>query len=304
MKSFYLTSNDNKEIYCVDFCENLKNPILILQICHGMAEHIKRYKNFAKFLESNGIKAFGMDNRGHGESVDNELYGHISDENGDKKTVSDVLLLNEYIRENFPNKKIILMGHSMGSMIVRSFLNYHSDKIDGAIICGTCGVYSAKHKISSLLGKFLCSIGGKRKKYEFINRLAFKSYNSKIENKKTEFDWLTRDEKEIDKYILDKNCGFLCTNAFFVDLINLIKDISSKENISKIRKELSILFIAGKMDPVGEYGKGVLKSYKLYKDAGIKNTKINLYDGMRHEILNEIGKEEVYSDIIKFLNIV
>lgn len=301
MRSFYLTADDNKKLHCVDFCENIKNPRLIVQICHGMAEHIQRYKDFSLFLEHNGIKVYGQDNRGHGKSVlDDEIYGHIDNFDGSKKLVSDVLLLNEYIKEKYPDKKIVLFGHSMGSIIVRSFLNYYSNNISAAILCGTCGIYTIKHRFSSLFFKFFSSIFGKQKKSKFLNNLVFYSYNKKIKENKTDFDWLTSDTNEVDKYILDKNCGFLCTNHFFVDLLDLVYDVSQKENIEKINPTKPLLFISGSMDPVGEYKKGVLKSYKIYKDAKL-NTHLKFYKSFRHEILNEKNKDIVYNDILKFL---
>lgn len=302
MKEFYITSSiDDKRLYCVDFAENLKNPNLIVQICHGMEEHIRRYRDFANFLEKQGIRVFGMDNRGHGKTCEDEIEkGHIADKDGDIKLVQDVHDLNKYIKKEFPDKQIVIFGHSMGSLIVRNFLNEYSDSVDGAIICGTTGLYNMKYRIAMLLAKVL---SGKNsdKKSMFINRLGFKGYNSKIKNRNTDFDWLTRDENEVEKYILDKDCGFLCTNAFFLDLLNLIKESSQKSNIENIKKDLPILFVSGKSDPVGDYGKGVLESYRLYKKAGMKNVKIKLYAQMRHEILNEIDKNKVYLDIYKFL---
>lgn len=300
MKSFYLNSKDNKKIHAVDFCENLKNPKAILQICHGMAEYIERYKDFSKFLEENGIKVFGLDNRGHGKSIQDDLFGHISDKNGDKKLVFDCFLLNQYIKKNFPNKKIILFGHSMGSMIARSFLNSYSDKIEGCIICGTCEPFSLKHSFFLFIAKSFSYLFGKRKKSKFLNSLAFLGYNKKIKVKKTDFDWLSSNEEEVYKYILDKKCGFFCTNQFFVDLLKLIKDISKKENIKNVRKNIPLFFISGSMDPVGEYKRGVLKTFKLYKNEKL-NVKLKFYKNLRHEILNEVNKEIVYIDILNFL---
>lgn len=302
MKEFYINSCiDDKRLYCVDFAENLKNPKMIVQICHGMTEHIRRYKDFALFLEKQGIRAFGMDNRGHGKTCEEEeLRGHIADTEGDIKLIEDVYTLNKYIRAEFPDKKVVIFGHSMGSLIVRNFLNEYSECVDGAVICGTTEPYGIKHRISMLLAKLFSAKNGS-KKSEFVNRLGFKGYNSRIKNRNSDFDWLTSDENEVEKYILDKDCGYLCTNMFFLDLLTLIKEASYKKNIANIRKDLPILFVAGKEDPVGAYGKGVLKTYKIYKKVGIKNLKIKLYGKMRHEVLNEIGKEKVYLDIYNFL---
>ena len=302
MKEFYIYSSlDNKKLCCIDFSENLKNPKIVLQICHGMAEHIRRYKDFALFLEKHGIRVFGMDNRGHGKTCeDEEEKGHIADKEGNIKLVEDVYDLNKYIKEQFPNKKVVIFGHSMGSVIVRNFLNKYSDSVDGAIICGTTEQYGMKHRFAMLLARILSRKNG-TKKSEFVNRLGFKGYNSRIKNRNSDFDWLTSDENEVEKYILDKDCGYLCTNMFFLDLLTLIKEASNKNNIEKINKKLPILFISGKADPVGGYGKGVLKSYRKYKKVGLKNIKIKLYAQMRHEVLNEIDKDKVYLDIYKFL---
>ena len=302
MKEFYMYSSlDNKKLNCIDFSENLKNPKIVLQICHGMAEHIRRYKDFALFLEKQGIRVFGMDNRGHGKTCEaEEERGHIADEEGDIKLIEDVYDLNKYIKEQFPNKKVVIFGHSMGSVIVRNFLIEYSDCVDGAIICGTTEQYGMKHRVAMLLARILTKRNG-NKRSNFVNRLGFKWYNSRIKNKNTDFDWLTRDEKIVDNYILDKDCGFLCTNTFFLDLITLIREASDKKNLENINKDLPIFFISGKADPVGAYGKGVLKGYKMYKKAGLKNVKIKLYAQMRHEVLNEIDKEKVYLDVCKFL---
>lgn len=301
MKEFYINSTvDGEKIYCVDFCENLKNPKMILQICHGMVEHIKRYKDFAKFLEKQGIRAFGMDNRGHGQNCDEDSRGHISDEDGDIKLVEDVYELNKYIKKEFPDKQVVIFGHSMGSVIVRNFLNKYSPFVDGAIICGTTGIYNMKYRLFMLLSKIFSS-NNKRKKSTFLNKLAFRGFNSRVEEKNTEFDWLTTDKKIVEEYILDKNCGFLCTNKFFYDFLKLVKEMSFKNNIENVKKNLPILFISGKDDPVGNYCKGVFKSYRIYKNLGIKNIKLKLYAKMRHEVLNEVDREKVYIDIYKFL---
>lgn len=302
MKEFYIYSSfDNKKLCCIDFSENLKNPKIVLQICHGMAEHIRRYKDFALFLEKQGIRVFGMDNRGHGKTCEaEEEKGHIADKEGNIKLIEDVYDLNKYIKEQFPDKKIVIFGHSMGSVIVRNFLNKYSDSVDGAIICGTTEQYGMKHRFAMLLARILSRKNG-NKRSNFVNRLGFSGYNSGIKNKNTDFDWLTRDEKVVENYILDKDCGFLCTNTFFLDLITLIREASDKKNLENINKDLPILFISGKADPVGAYGRGVLKGYRMYKKAGLKNVKIKLYAQMRHEILNEIDKDKVYLDIYKFL---
>lgn len=303
MERFIIKSSiDNQVLSCVDFCSEIENPNLILQICHGMQEHIFRYENFAKFLGENGVKVVGMDNRGHGATGDvMGIMGHISDEKGYEKLPEDVRDLNKYLRGKYPNAKLVIFGHSMGSIIVRNFLNKYSNYVDGAILCGTTGLFNKSHRFGLMLGKLITKISGNRRKLKFINKMPFKKYNEKINNPSTVFDWLSTDKAVVEKYVNDKYCGFNCTNSFYVDLLTMTKNMSNPKNIDNIVKTLPIFFISGSMDPVGDYEKGVIESYELFKDLGLGYTQVELYSGMRHEILNEVGKEEVYNDILKFI---
>lgn len=303
MKRFILNSSiDGQSLHCVDFCEGVENPKIVLQICHGMQEHILRYEDFASFLGENGIKVFGMDNRGHGKTgEDMGILGHISDENGYYKLPEDVNDLNIFLKEKYPNSKIVIFGHSMGSIIVRNFLNKYSKNVDGAIICGTVGLFKFIHSFGLFLARLMTRFLGNRKKLKFLNIMPFKNHNKKIENLKTDVDWICRDEKVLEEYIKDEYCGFPCTNSFFVDLLKMVKNLSLEENVQKVDKELPMFFISGSDDPVGEYENGVLESFNLYKKVGVNDLNIKLYPKMRHEILNELGKEEVYTDILNFL---
>lgn len=304
MENFIIKSSvDRQNLYCVDFGTSIEEPELILQLCHGMQEHIFRYEEIARYLEKNCIKVVGMDNRGHGKTGDDMgILGHISDDKGYYKLPEDVNDLNRFLHSKYPNSKLVILGHSMGSIIVRNFLNKYSENVDGAIICGTVGLFKPVHASGLTLARLMCKITGKRKKLKFINEIPFKKHNSKFGKVKTKVDWLCRDENEVQKYIEDEYCGFPCTNGFYVDLLTMVKNLSNKENVSKINKDLPIFFISGSMDPVGEYSDGVLESYELFREVGIEDVSIKLYPDMRHEIFNEIGREEVFKDVLKFLN--
>ncbi|QSF13925.1 alpha/beta fold hydrolase [Mycoplasma sp. Mirounga ES2805-ORL] len=304
MKEFFINSSiDNQKLFCVDFSEKVTKPRFVVQLIHGMQEHIKRYETFANFLTNNGIKVIGMDTRGHGETGRlMKFMGHLSDENGNEKVVEDVNDLNKYIKTNFKDAKVIILGHSMGSLILRNYINKYSENIDGAIVCGSTGLADINVNLGYLLAKHYVRRYGKRGKSPFLNVLPFKNNNKYIKEPKTVFDWLTRDESISLAYKKDSKCGFLCTNQFYIDLLKLVKNMSKKKNLLDVKnKKLPIYFISGEMDPVGKYGKGVKKSVDFYHKAKFENISLSLYPEMRHEILNEIDKEVVYNDILEFV---
>mgnify|MGYP001742837274 CR=1 FL=1 len=300
MKEFYIYSSlDNKKLCCIDFSENLKNPKIVLQICHGMAEHIRRYKDFALFLEKQGIRVFGMDNRGHGKTCEaEEEKGHIADKEGNIKLIEDVHDLNKYIKEQFSDKKIVIFGHSMGSVIVRNFLNKYSDSVDGAIICGTTEQYGMKHRFAMLLARILSRKNG-NKRSNFVNRIGFSGYNSGIKNKNTDFDWLTRDEIENKKYEDNELCGYSVTPKFFSGIFSTMGFIN--RNYKKLDESAKILAVYGTDDKA-------IDTYhinKIFNNLRKKKRRINVLENRngRHESLNEINKYEIYDEILKWLNV-
>ncbi len=265
---------------------------------HGMSEHILRYKELAKVLENHGIAFFGADNIAHGRTAKEGSHGVFADNNQGKHIVSDIKQLCTIACEKYPDKKTVLFGHSMGSFIVRCFCALYSDTIDGLIICGTAG----KNPLAgagNILGGIIKTFRGGEYKSELLSGLAFKEYNKRYTDIKTDYDWLSRDGTEVQKYLDDPLCGF----TFSVDgmrvLTNLLTYANSDECFDKMRKDLPIFMISGDMDPVGDYGKGVMQVYDRYKSAGC-NVQYKLYKDARHELLNETNKKEVIDDIITF----
>lgn len=277
-----------------------------LHINHGMAEYSLRYDAFASFLCKNGITVIAQDHRGHGETKDindGGKKGFFAPSDGWNIVCNDSAEIDERISLSHEGVKHIVFGHSMGSFLTRTNIARHSELYDGAIIMGTgCS--------QSLVGKMGHMIANKHvKKYgadhtdESLDHLAFSSYGNKFD-KKTEgkFCWLSQDRNEVKKYENDEDCGFVCTSSFYRDLIEGIAIANDKKLISKCRKDLPLLFLSGSMDPVGSYGKGVLKSASLYKKAGISDTETKLYKDGRHEILNDKMRDEVYQDVLNFVN--
>lgn len=273
----------------------------VVQITHGMAEHIGRYEEFALYLADNGLAVFLHDHIGHGKSCENDsLLGFFGEENGEKAFVDDVKKLNGIARSKYPDLPVILFGHSMGSFVARSYCAKYPDSIDGAVICGTSGPNPG-----AAAGEMIANLIAKRKgsmyRSPFINNLAFGSYCKKIENKRTDFDWLTKDAAVVDKYIADPYCGYLFTAKGYRDMFRLLQEVSSKEWYEKVPVGLPMFFIAGGDDPVGTYGKGVKTVVATLAKTGHRNVDMKLYPGDRHEILNETDKETVYADVLAWI---
>ncbi|QJG66866.1 alpha/beta fold hydrolase [Mycoplasma phocoenae] len=304
MKKFTINSTiDNTKLNCIDFHPSMKNPKCVIQIIHGMAEYINRYAPLAEYFNDLNIKVIGMDLRGHGKTGQNiNQLGHISDYDGHTKIVEDTYDLNYWIQKRYPNSKKFILGHSFGSIILLNYLFKYHETIDGAIVCGSPGFASIKEKMSNKLSFFLAKHQGPQYINDKINKMAFSSANKKIKKNRTEWDWLNNNNNEVDKYIADPLCGFKCSNSFFYNLTTLIIKMSQAENIDLIPRDKKILFISGKEDPIGGYGNKNYKVVNYYKKNNFQNIELKLYNGMRHEILLENDREDVFQDIYNFIN--
>lgn len=273
----------------------------VLAVHHGMAEHKKRYHDFFQYLTSNGVAVFMHDMANHGKSNQNsDLTGYFGNKNGYKCLVKDFKTTFDMARNAYPDKKLIVMGHSMGSFIVRCFTAWYNDsQFDAAIYMGTGGanpVAALGDKITSAVAK----LSGYTSKSKMLDKMAFGTYNDKFE-KRTPFDWLSRDNAQVDKYIADSECGFLFSAQGMNDLIKLNSAANTDEWYESVPKDIPILLISGDMDPVGDYGKGVIEIYDRLLESGHSKTLIKLYSLGRHEVLNEINNDEVYSDLLSFI---
>lgn len=301
-KDFYFNSSTGKNKIHARMCVPDTEPRAIVQIIHGIAEYIDRYDEFMSFLADNGIIAVGTDHLGHGKSIESEEQtGFFAYENGWDYTVRDEEVLRLAMHENYPELPIIVFGHSMGSFMARTLLIRYPDAFNAAIISGTGNQSSALVNGGLFMGNLVTGLKGAHHYSKFLNNLAFGSYNKIYENPKTEYDWLSRDEANVQKYIDDPLCGFIPTCSLFRDMMTGVKFITNKKNLTAMNKDMPVYFMSGDMDPVGECGKGVQKAYNNFLEAGMKDVSIKLYPGGRHEMLNEINKDEVYSDILTWL---
>ena len=294
MEILKMTCSDQKElVYRVWLPEN-KNIRSVVHIFHGMAEHGARYDEFALYLNGLGFAVYAQDHRGHGLTASDDELGWFAEKEGWKRVVEDGYELSQLIRATYPSKDIFLLGHSMGSFLVRYLITLHPELYAGVIISGT----GASQGIVGAVGKLVARVRSLSQKGrnpdKILDNLSFGSFGKAFTPQKTNFDWLSRDEEIVQAYIDDPLCGFVCTSRFFVDLLDGIKLANKKKLIRKIPKDMPIFIISGANDPVGGFGKGVQKVFDLYHKAGIEDVTISIVKGARHEILNETNRKETY----------
>lgn len=274
----------------------------IVQIAHGIAEHIKRYDGFAQYLADNGFLVVGNDHLGHGQSITSDAdLGFFAETRGWDLAVSDMHKLYEITHAQFPSLPYFLFGHSMGSFLARTYIIRYPNDLCGAIICGTGQQSALIVAGGKLMGNMECKKNGPRYKSEKLNAMAFGSYNKGFAEHRTDYDWISRDSAIVDRYISDPLCGFIPSAGLFTDMMTGLQFIGKQDNISRMRKTLPLFLIAGDKDPVGENGKGVRRVYNLFKKAGMQDVSIKLYPECRHEILNELNKDEVMQDVLDWL---
>lgn len=274
----------------------------VLQISHGMLEHIERYDEFASFMTANGILVAGNDHLGHGTSlVHEENRGFFSELDGNKIVLSDIHKLRDLLKEQYPDLPYFLFGHSMGSFLVRQYITTYGKGIDGVIIVGTGQQPFALVKMGLLLTKLIAHFKGYKYRSKFVNHLAIGSYNTHFKPNRTGVDWLSRDEKVVDTYIKDKRIDFIFTLNAYSNMFAGMLELYDNKKLDKIPKQLPVLFLSGRRDPVGNFGKDIKKIFKHYKTLGIVDVSYELYKDDRHEILNELDREIVYNDIIKWV---
>ena len=268
---------------------------------HGMAEHVDRYEAFAEYLTGKGILVTAEDHLGHGKSITDKGPGFFCRQDPATVVVRDVHRLKKMNQEAYPGVPYFILGHSMGSYILRNYLCRYGKGIDGAIIMGT-GM-EPKFRVLGLkvIVALATLVGQYSKPCTIADKAATGAYLKRIKNPRTSFDWLTKDEKIVDKYIEDPLCGFTFTGNGFKTLAETIWRLYKDSYISKMPVTLRTFIVSGTEDPVGNYGEGPKKVYDTFIAQGMQRVQIKLYEGDRHEILNELDKETVYEDIYNWI---
>jgi len=304
MKEFKLISVDNQILNVCLWDDLTKDPKAIVQLVHGSAEHMGRYDEFGKFLNKCGIIMVGDDHRGHGKTANdnNKPLGYFSWKNGWNKIVNDEKSINSFIEKKYPNLPIIMIGHSMGSFMVRDYAIKYSHTIDGMIISGTTEYDVLTLTGVKALAKFIRIFNGPRKPSRFIWKITYKPLNTKFQRKKSNgVEWLTRNKEVQQAFINDPLCGTVFSNSAFYDMFKGLSFIRKKRYVKLMRKNLPIMIAAGENDAVGRFGNGPTKVYNKLKGLNY-SPMLKIYPKMRHEILFELENDQVQKDFLNFIN--
>ena len=299
---FYFPSKDgNTEIHTIEWKPEGEVKA-VLQICHGMVEYIRRYDEFAQFLCDRGYYVVGNDHLGHGKSVQAKSeYGFFNEKYGNACVLGDMHTLCQRTARKYPGVPYFMLGHSMGSSLLRQYIQMYGNGLSGAVLMG---VTSDQKKAALLFGKRLCRVmaafRGWHYRSKMVDKMVVGPYNKKFKPAHTRADWITSDREQLDAYVSDPLCSFMFTVNAYYNVFSGMIGMQRKESVYMIPKGLPILFMSGAEDPVGDFGKGVRKIYEKYRAAGIRDVTLRLYTGDRHEILNETDRDQVYADLLEW----
>lgn len=278
-------------------------PRALIQLSHGMCEYIERYEDFIDFLCRNGFAVIANDHLGHGNSVSDKAdLGYFAVDKGWIYLINDLHRTSVIGKRLFKGLPHYIIGHSMGSLILRCYLAKYSSEIDGAMIVGTVGINPVL-PAAKLLADSEIILHGVKSRSRKINNLMFGYACSRIKNNSTDFDWLSRDEAVVEKYVNDEKCNFVFTASAFRDLFMLLDYCSDRSWYKKVRRDIPLLLLAGGEDPIGGYGKGVMQVFRRLTAHGFTDAEIKICEGCRHEVFNETNKEEIYAEALHWLNV-
>lgn len=301
---FHFPSADGStRIHAVLWTPADRAPKAVLQIAHGVAEYIERYADFASYLCDHGIAVAGDDHLGHGKTLtEGAVPVYLGEKDGWVHAAEDLHTLHVILSERFPDVPHLLLGHSMGSFLSRTYLIRHPGEKRAAVLMGTGWQPSYMLTGGTLVANYFVRKNGAASTSAFVTNLAFGAYNKAFAPNRTDADWLSLDAGNVDRYIADPLCGAEATVGLFRDMLGGIRFNQNKENLRKMDPSTPILFISGICDPVGAMGKGVRQSYEAFRQAGVQDVSLKLYPDLRHEILNESSLQQtVYTDVLDWL---
>ncbi|MCK6587966.1 MAG: alpha/beta hydrolase [Polyangiaceae bacterium] len=301
--TFTFKASDGKSLFVHQWMPDAPPLRGLVHIAHGMAEHGGRYGRLAEALARAGYAVQANDHRGHGGTAErDEDLGFFASSGGWGRVVRDITELVDHWKKEHPSLPVILFGHSMGSFLVQEIMFERPDLAAAVVLSGSNG----KPSPLALAGRAVARVErkrlGERGKSPLLHSLSFESFNKAFKAPRTPYDWLSRDEAEVDRYIADPRCGFVCSTALWIDLLDALPGLTKPENLAKIRRDLPIYVVAGAEDPVSERTKGIAKLVDTYRRAGLFRVTQRLYEGARHEIFNEVNRDAITADLIAWLD--
>jgi len=302
--TFTLTTPDGTEVFVNRWLPD--GPAkAVVQLAHGLAEHSSRYARFAQRLTDHGYAVYGSDHRGHGQTSGESSgkRGFFSEKDGWQTVVDDLHAVTDKAREEQPGLPVFLLGHSMGSFISRGYAAQYGSELAGLVLSGTAGGAGALGKVGIFLASTQARLRGHAHTSGLMNTLTFGQYNSAFKPTRTDFDWLSRDPDEVDKYVNDPDCGFVFSAGGFADLLRGLESVNTDRLASRIPKRLPVHLVSGDKDPVGgKDGKGVRAVADQLRRVGVQDVTLRLWPDARHEILNETNRDEVETEIVEWLD--
>jgi alpha-beta hydrolase superfamily lysophospholipase len=299
---FRLPAKDGSPLFIRSFLPE-EPPRALIQIVHGMAEHSARYARPARALTEHGYAVYADDHRGHGKTaLRSEELGHFADEGGWELVVGDQLELLEEITARHPGLPVFLLGHSLGSYIARAVAMRAGTALAGLILSGTSHDFPVRYQPYRLFARIEGVRLGKRGKSRLLRSLSLDALNAKFANPRTNADWLSRDAAEVDKYVADPLCGFECSAQFWHDVYGGLIEICSPRNIEEMPHDLPIYIMAGSLDPLNGRLSAIRRLHQALESAGMVDVTVRVYEGARHELFNELNRDEVTRDLISWLD--
>ncbi len=299
-EEFSHISDDGKSIHVYHWAPEGKAKASVL-VAHGMAEHAARYARFAGVLCGAGYEVWAPDHRGHGKTAAEGELGWLADRDGFRRVVEDLHGLSQRVRRERPGVPLFLFGHSWGSFLSQGFIALYGGELAGCVLSGTAGSGGAVVKAGRAVAAIGCAFKGQRAPAPLMNSMSFGSFNDAFKPTRTEFDWLSRDNAEVDAYVADPYCGFLCSYGFFRDLLAGLSWIHDPATVAGVPRSLPVLMIAGAKDPVGAAPGTFMRQFELYRALGLKDVSQRLYPDGRHEVLNDTCRDEAGADVLAWL---
>lgn len=296
----YPSSDGSHTVHAMEWLPQ-GQPRAVVQIVHGVAEYVGRYDHVARFLTERGFLVCGEDHLGHGKTVDDGKYGYFGPRGGWDLVARDIRRLRELQGEKYPGVPYVMLGHSMGSFLTRTYLIRWPGTVDGAVLSGTGQEPAPLVALGKALAGGLCLLRGGDSVSPLVNAMSLGAYNKKFAPNRTGADWISRDEAVVDTYLKDPLCTFMPTVAMFRDMMGGLQYIADRSNLARMDKETPVYFLSGDRDPVGAMGKGVEKVVRMFRKAGCRDVSVKLYPEGRHEMFNELNRDEVMADLLAWL---